>query len=116
MNLTDNEIIKALDCCANGVCAECPKVNSPVNVLMCQGNLIGEALEFINRLQAEIKELKEEKHILSQKRANIFEITSAFDRGRTDGIIKFAERLKETIEDYQYVIDNLVKEMVGDTE
>lgn len=44
--------------------------------------------------QAEIESLKEENIILSQKRANIFEIISAYDRGRTGAIKEFAERLK----------------------
>lgn len=57
--------------------------------------------EYINSQEQRIKELTEENErlrvdneIKSQKRANIFEITNAFERGRTDGVRKMQERLK----------------------
>lgn len=70
--------------------------------------------------------MKEELEIKSQKRANIFEIADAFERGRRDAIEEFAERLKEkayyVVADEKGLllernvvnkedIDNLVKEM-----
>ena len=104
---------------------------------------IKKAEETINRQQAEIenyshniKQLTDENLILSQKRANIFEILNANEKGRIRGIKEFAERLKEICRKRQYVItektnfgvinkqylqvvdkndiDNLVKEMVGE--
>ena len=71
------------------------------------------------KAQAEIESLKEENIILSQKRANIFEIISAYDRGRTEAIKEFAERLKKKYEKHiicscdilNNEMDNLVKEM-----
>lgn len=60
-----------------------------------------DALALINLQEQRIKELAEknerlrvDNEIKSQKRANIFEITNAFDRGRTDGVRKMQERLK----------------------
>lgn len=87
--------------------------------------------EHIGALEATIERLQEENIILSQKRANFFEIVNANERGRTRGIKEFAERLKEEssfetdvslgygrpcYEDAVPIIaiDNLVKEMVGE--
>lgn len=80
--------------------------------------------------QAEIENLKNENFILRQKRANIFEITDAYGRGRSKAVKEFVERLKEKAgkmemaysgvivrRDYtidEEILDNLVKEMVGE--
>ncbi|MEE0980478.1 MAG: hypothetical protein U0K91_02240 [Acutalibacteraceae bacterium] len=141
--MNDNEIIKALECCTNGVCAECPKVNSPVSVLMCQGNLIGEALEFINRQQEEIERFKKIETTVDgfweeiQKLAmfkdkeipTLEELLEYMDNLKIEVIKEVAERLKEkadwcytgNIKKLSYRIsaknlDTFVKEMVGDTE
>jgi hypothetical protein len=79
----------------------------------------------LDRQQAEIERLKEELEIRNQKRASIFEISNAYERGRTKAIKEFAERLKGKFAIFQYVsvvfyskvisiIDNLVKELEGD--
>lgn len=57
--MTDNEIIKALECCgvsAEGNCRECPLINdySP-----CGVTLTANALNLINRQKAEIERLEE---------------------------------------------------------
>ena len=134
--MTDNEIIKALDCCvsANYICPHtCPMLKNKD----CLTSLRKNALDLITRQQAEIENLKNENFILSQKRANIFEITDAYERGKAKAYKEFAERLKNEIisdtaygcdssqhtgyYDYQIkigdipeYIDNLVKEMVGE--
>ena len=51
----------------------------------------------INRQKAEIERLKEDNEIKSQKRANIFEITNAYERGRAEAVKEFAKRLKKDI-------------------
>lgn len=76
--------------------------------------------------QAEIENLKNENLILSQKRANIFEITDAYERGRSKAVKEFAERAKEFIHnkfkaldeyEFEYIterdINNIVKELEG---
>ncbi len=45
-----------------------------------------DALALINRQQAEIERLKEDNFIKSQKRANIFEIVNAHEKGRAEAI------------------------------
>ena len=114
--MTDNEIIKALECCSNGEpCANCPCQKQ------CDETDLAEiALDLINRKQAEIERLKkilaeeEEKYKLCAKR--FYKV----------GVKDFAERLKESKKKYEGTLagwtftmtelDNLVKEMAGDTE
>jgi hypothetical protein len=52
--MTDNEIIKALECCKKDDCDNCP--NDFGN---CYANLAGYALDLINRQKAEIERLKD---------------------------------------------------------
>lgn len=79
--------------------------------------------EECKRLTEENERLRDENEIKSQKRANIFEISNAFERGRIDGIQKMQERLKaekSTAFGSQcevipfYVIDQIAKEMLED--
>ncbi len=55
--MTDNEIIKALKCCKDLKCSECPKKGN-LFVTDCDVKLCDEVLELIKRQQAEIEELK----------------------------------------------------------
>lgn len=74
----------------------------------------------IKELTEENERLREDNEIKSQKRANIFEIADAFERGRTDGARKMQERLKgafnfgHTILEKSIcdIIDQIAKEMV----
>ena len=115
--MTDKEIIKALECCGNVVtstCKGCPyHITHNAN---CVKALMHDALDLINRQQAEIEELK---------KVVIDDYASEYDsKIRAEAIKEFAERLKEKYPwkgDYLYStrrtvenIDNLVKEMVGD--
>ena len=57
--MTDNEIIKAFTICANqGACKDCP-LDDLGGVERCMHTLLLNALDLINRQQAEIAELKE---------------------------------------------------------
>ena len=79
-----------------------------------------------NCYKAEVNRLETENLILSQKRANIFEVMEANERGRAQGIKEFAERLQEKYSQADILcprrivsltekdLDNLVKEMAGD--
>ena len=64
--LTDNEIIKALECCSVGTFAcdeQCPCFHSKSNLKLtsCRFELICDALDIINRQKAEIEFLKEQR-------------------------------------------------------
>ena len=121
--MTDNEIIKALECCSVGTFAcdeQCPCFHSKSNLKInsCRFELICDALDFINRQQEEIEAL-----VAGQKTLQKY-----IAKAKAEAVKEFAERLKEksfkTIRNYGLTkdvvevcdIDNLVKEMVGETE
>ena len=51
--MTDNEIIKALECCINDDCDNCPDTFGN-----CEHNAMRNALDLINRQQADIERLQ----------------------------------------------------------
>ena len=61
--MTDEQIIKALECCKYSVnnkdCGRCPYVECETQI-GCVGELLTNALDLINRLKAENDELKQE--------------------------------------------------------
>lgn len=64
--MTDSEIVKALECCSVGTFAcdeQCPCFHSKSNlkITSCRFELIGDALDLINRQKAEIEFLKEQR-------------------------------------------------------
>lgn len=56
MSMTDNEIIQALRCCADGECKDCAMHE---DTQRCQENLLAKAAEAIERLTAENAALRE---------------------------------------------------------
>lgn len=122
--MTDNDISKALEYCSKqGITSECEKCKVKKG---CRAELIAKALDLINRQKAEIERLREENEIKSQKRANIFEIVNAYDKGRFKAVLEFNGKLKLLIidipqKDLRYAnvfecIDKIFDEMVGDAE
>ena len=90
MELNREQIIKALECCTSCSCGvDCPYYDST----LCQYHIMRDALSLIKELTEENERLRADNEIKSQKRANIFEIVNAFERGRTDGVRKMQERL-----------------------
>ena len=114
--MTDNEIIKALECCATQfVCDGCPLRNRCKDLKPNEFYKI--ISDLVNRQTAEIERHREHIELLDIEHEAI----------RNKAIKEFAERLKNKklhIEDegqifkmvHCYEIDNLVKEMVGDTD
>jgi hypothetical protein len=124
MNLTDNEIIKALECCNEmkaSECSECPLLT----VDCSEYDLYKLALDLINRQKAEIERLQAMVEREREKYERTMTGLKAVLEERTDhseAIKEFAERLKEygficqlSLDGEQIVyvkdIDNLVKEM-----
>lgn len=112
--MTDNEIIKALECCGRESCLSCPYRDGKCH----QGNpMIRDARDLINRQQAEIERLQK------AHRLNLLIQLDIAEKIKSEAIKEFAERFKRIAGIYQkdtYVIgvdefDNLVKEKVGDT-
>jgi hypothetical protein len=121
--LTDMEIVKALECCRTNLITDCKRCNLRLEDgtvrPFCTTTLIGNALDLINRLQAEKERLKK------GWKADVILTADA----KIEAYKEFAERLKmrainryNEFEDYQEFpyanishIDELLKEMVGDS-
>lgn len=135
--MTDNEIIKALECCFKmESCGHCPLYSTDPDIKECTTTLSKNALDLINRQKAEIEKakryVKTALTILSESKLYGEPITdmSVFqkyiDKLNARAIKEFAERLKEKAQSHSCryngcvygitaveikEIDNLVKEM-----
>lgn len=123
--MADNGIIKALKCCKSAVasCEECPMY---VEGVVCHGYELNEkALDLITRQQVEIERLNTENMLTMSERnafrASFYEVSKQLKTAKSEAVKEYAERLKEKKREldrfilYDEDIDNLVKEMVGDT-
>ena len=119
--MTDNEIIKALECCANNICSECP-----CRKMFCSENIaIAYALDLINRQKAEIERLEDVVYRLTLHNNSLCLLDETQKKAiKSEAIKEFAERLKnkltacsrtiDGVSEYLILdvdIDNLVKEM-----
>ena len=87
--MTDNEIIKALECLFGRVdCRECP-YSPRYEFPLCQQQVAKDALNLINRLQAQNKELAETVHNLTLEKDALFD--------KVEELKAEVERLKEFI-------------------
>ena len=86
--MTDNEIIKALECCGNpySICAECPIKDDHG----CNEQLAKYALDIINRQQAEIERLKIENQSL-RSAANSCKLH--YNEARAEAVKEFVENV-----------------------
>lgn len=130
--MTDNEIIKALECCSHRnedlPCDGCPAYNI---AQMCMEDLMSAALDLITRQQAEIERLKKCPKCVYEYDGEVTEYCvqgpcpnfKTVEQIKVEAYKEFAERLKEksykTIRNYGLTkdvvevcdIDNLIKEM-----
>lgn len=104
--LTDNEIVKALECCTtNGAsCKNCPAFVK-VDRSNCKKYFRG-ALDLINRLQAEVEKWQGGYMTQKQEIANL-EIELKAMRGAANSYKAENERLKETIEVLRPVVEQI---------
>ena len=127
--MEDKEIIKALDICSSkhlGCEDGCPRRDNGLTFRQCRSVLQKDALDLINRQQVEIERLKDNNQKLYDEMAERQkeEVTIAKRMSKAEAIKEFAERLKENCDFFNkqgkpsactlYVIDKVVKEMVGD--
>ena len=122
--MTDNDIIKALECCTDESYENCNECPYSIDAERCERmKLLEDILDLINHQKAEIERLK--KEIQTTKDAYIM-LQTKNEIIKSETVKEFAERLKEksfkTIRNYGLTkdvvevcdIDNLVKEMVGE--
>ena len=132
--MTDNEIVKALEYCFTNDWnrTKCDKCKFYIGTTQCVEDRKSASIYLIKRQQAEIERLKCEMGKLLPKDCAYtvqMEVSNKLETQiRAEAVREFAERLKEksfkTIRNYGLTkdvvevcdIDNLVKEMAGDTE
>lgn len=117
--MTDNEIIKALECCkmpvGSGACNSChlkgTRNNATIGSKSCTTILIEKVLDLITRQNAEIEKLNYEN----------LKMIASIKNLKADAVKEFVERLDDTKfkigNDYVIYADNvqtIKKEMVGD--
>ena len=104
--MTDNEIIKALECCTNEGfqdCENCP-LNKPHQP--CKKTLLPQiTLNLIYRQKAEIERLKGWQDLLKAEKHSLI---------KAEAIKEFAEIIVSDYPEMEYYLDNLRKEMVGE--
>ena len=125
--MTDNEIIKALECCGEfhnkRDCSKCPYCNIKI---ACSIKLKNDALDLINRQKAEIERLEETKNRLSynlqavlDERADHSEAVKEFEERAIKNICEkvYAPTPVQSciVEKCNQVITETVKEMVGES-
>ena len=128
--MSDNEIIKALECCIRGECGDCPAERE----CGCEEYLHQEAINLINHQKAEIEKLSADIKTFENIIKGCFLQATGIDVDpfaeiKVEAIKEFAERLVAIYEnDKTYDrpnahtlvmtvfrnIDNLVEKMVGE--
>ena len=92
---TDEEVIKALECCAKNStydeCCECLYVECSTQK-GCVGELMEDAINLINRQKAEIERLNAVSEICGDCHKKYAE---KIERAKSEAMKEFAERLKE---------------------
>ena len=84
---TDNEIVKALECCMGCACKECPyDGDAEIEAEVCMGELVIDALKLINRQKEEIERLQK------RRKEEIENLVQAIDKVITEAK---AEAIKE---------------------
>ena len=111
--MTDNEIIKVLECCGGNSCSNCRASEKECT------DIIKNALDLINRQKAENERLCIEIDELIIAKDQLFDEAEALiKKAKSEAIKGFAERVKllnqENLIIWNEQIDNLVKEMVGE--
>ena len=107
--MTDNEIIKALECCASNKAGKCNDCIFNIYDKKCRG-LTHYVLDLINRQKAEVEKWKNDNANMAQHYLILLQEAQA------EAIKGFAERIKRhctSIELNEY-IDSIVEEMVGE--
>lgn len=116
--MTDNEIVKALECCGKGFgnCDGCPYDDDNADCVTLKGEtlMMKDALDLINRQKAEIERLEAENNKLKVA-SNLFAMyVQNVEEVKADARKEFAERLKPPKNELQIIgvskIDKVLEE------
>ena len=90
--MTDKEFMKALECCSAEyiACKECPLNGKP----FCERCIIENAIDLINRQQAEIERLES---IISTDNQLIKSLNKCYEISKDEAIKEFAERFDDVL-------------------
>ena len=124
--MTDNEIVKALECCMGCDCKHCPYYDGKTDneAAHCKDSLIMDALKLVNSQKSHIDWLIDYNQNIRCANADILVMcVDDIKEARAEAIKEFAERLSERAphitEERFFIlrdeIDNLVKEMTEET-
>lgn len=107
--MTDNEIIKALECCDVDDCDNCPN-----NFGNCINNLCEASIGLINRLQADKEALINgqktlQKHIAEQKAEIVSRLNARLYAYKTDIFIKGEELMIIPMTDYEEILKEMTE-------
>ena len=110
--MTDNEIVKALECCTHGRCDD----NCPFGGVREKCHKLDDfILDLINRQKAEIERLNKANTSVVE---HLKKARRQLKTAKAEAIKEFAERLKERAYPLNFVlfmeINNLVKEMLSE--
>lgn len=130
--MTDNEIIKALEVCVgiHNDCGNCPLLEYSQATDECMTEAMSNALDLINRQKAEIEIMTRNNELMSKNIQQLIhenlQMMTTIKSGQSEAIKEFAEKCKNTVYRrltyaadillLQNDIDDLVKEMVGDSD
>ena len=128
--MTDNEIIKALECCTDESYENCNECPYSIDAERCERmKLLEDILDLINHQKAETERLKKEIQITKDAYTMLQTKNEII---KLEAVKEFAARLKENIsddchivsdegeyvgydcDDVRHCIDSLVKEMIGE--
>ena len=142
--MTDNEILKALECCVTPcTCGDCPMRKKQKSLGNCSGGCVEllcvhahdlicsqrKELDKYRHIEQTVKdfwsELKKMSAFKNLQEPTLTELLEYIDQTNSEAIKEFAERLKDDVcnicpdrvfeyDEVESTIDNLVKEMVGD--
>lgn len=132
--MTDNDIIKALEHCTQHKCHECPRYyETPDDADICKTHLMRNALDLINCQKVAIEDGRKRNFVYFKRNKSLAEAVKILEtrlcHAKAEAIKEFAKCLKNrmvvdvecgcdcadyVVDDLPEIINELVKEMVGE--
>lgn len=108
--MTDNEIVKALECCSEKDCIQCPAFDENIE---CGENTIKQAVDLIKRQQLTIEELEakriEDDELLQKRVSEAVNVVDKVNQRAIDLLEEIVEDKKAELKKAKAEIDRLQK-------